>query len=170
MMRCRSTRAEVGSAGAPTSLEGLQSAVQVFGIVVLALLIVSLLVMLARRFERKRRGGQEEMTLEERVASRVEELRRRAREAAAAGQWVEALRLEFFALVVGLGERGDLEYRDAWTNRELLERGSPHPAVERALRPVVRRLDAHSFGHVPSGPEEVAEFQAFCERLSRGTS
>lgn len=137
--------------------------------IVLGLLIavgIALLVVLASRYAANRR--RDEAAVPETaalVASRVRELRAMAREAEAEGDWIRALRLHFFALVVGLGERGDLEYRDAWTNRELLERGRPAREVERALRPFVRLLDAHSFGNVPSGPEEVREFRALCDRM-----
>lgn len=87
---------------------------------------------------------------------RVADLRRRAAEAERRGEHVLALRLYFTALVVGLGEKGDLDYRDAWTNRELFERGEPSPAVARALAPLVESLDRHSFGGVPAGPDEVS--------------
>jgi hypothetical protein len=80
---------------------------------------------------------------------RVAELRRNARSARAAGDLVLSLRLYFTALVVGLGEKGDLAYRDAWTNRELLERGEPTVQVERKLAPLVRDLDLKSFGGMP---------------------
>lgn len=133
----------------------------VIAALVVAILLVALLV--ARRF--RGRARERVAPAAASVTSRVAELRALAREAAARGDWIEALRLEFFALVVGLGERGDLEYRDAWTNRELLDRGEPRPEVSRALSPMVGRLDEHSFGRRPSGPDEVREFQLVCERL-----
>lgn len=101
----------------------------------------------------------------QRLAQRVAELRERAARAQRDGDLTLALRLYFFALVVGLGERGELAYNDAWTNRELLERGEPGTEVARVLRPLVGELDAHSFGHVPTGPAEVARFAALCDRL-----
>ena len=87
--------------------------------------------------------------------ARVVDLRRAARTARENKDRVLALRLYFTALVVGLGEKGDLEYRDAWTNRELLERGEPRESVERRLAPLVRDLDAVSFGGVPATDDHV---------------
>jgi hypothetical protein len=78
--------------------------------------------------------------------ARVADLRARARAAQVAGDYLLALRLYFTALVVGLGEVGDLDYRDGWTNRELFERGKPAPAVSAALAPVLQDLDEKSFG------------------------
>lgn len=135
-------------------------------IIVIVLVLIGVLV--SRHFAGRRRDERVGGTIRERIASRVEALRALAREAEAAGDWIEALRLDFFALVIGLGEQGDLDYRDAWTNRELLERGMPSRKVEQSLRPVVHRLDAHSFGHLPSGPQEVLEFREFCDRLLEG--
>jgi hypothetical protein len=96
-------------------------------------------------------------------AERVRDLRRRARDAERAGDLVLALRLYFTALVVGLGEKGDLEYRDAWTNRELYERGAPRPGVKRLLGPLVPALDARSFGREPAVPDDVAELARLCD-------
>ena len=136
--------------------------------IIIAVIVVLILVLVTRHFRGRRHDVERRGTVAERIASRVESLRARARDAEAAGDWVEALRLDFFALVIGLGERGDLDYRDAWTNRELLERGMPSRKVELSLRPVVKRLDAHSFGHLPSGRDEVVEFREFCDRLLEG--
>lgn len=137
-------------------------------VLIIAVVVVLIVVFIVQQFKDRRSDVARSGTIAERIASRVEEFRSRARAAEAAGDWIEALRLDFFALVIGLGERGDLDYRDAWTNRELLERGMPGKQVELALRPVVGRLDAHSFGHLPSGREEVVEFRAFCDRLLEG--
>ncbi len=99
---------------------------------------------------------------------RVAELRREARRAQEAGERTRALRLYFLALVVGLGARGELDYDDAWTNRELLERGHPSPEVRRLLAPLVGELDAHSFGGRPTADEEVRRFALLCERMLDG--
>lgn len=113
----------------------------------------------AARLARARAG------LTEEVAARVAELRAEARAAQASGDLTRALRLYFFALVVGLGERGELDYNDAWTNRELLERGEPGERVATLLRPLVGELDEHSFGRRPTGPGEVRRFAVLCEDL-----
>ncbi|MBL8858619.1 MAG: hypothetical protein JNL28_08955 [Planctomycetes bacterium] len=97
--------------------------------------------------------------------ARVAELRRGARAARERNDLVLSLRLYFTALVVGLGEKGDLAYRDAWTNRELLERGEPRIEVERRLSPLVRELDAKSFGGVPATAEDVDEMAQLVDEL-----
>ena len=106
----------------------------------------------------------------QRVRDRVLELRERAREAEASGDLVLALRLYFFALVVGLGERGDLEYRDAWTNRELFERGEVDASVARELRPMLRELDAMSFGEAPVAESDVRRFDSLGARWLEGAA
>ncbi len=101
-------------------------------------------------------------------AQRVADLRSRARAANARGEHVLALRLEFTALVVGLGERGDLEYRDAFTNRELLERGKPGRDAEALLRPIVPALDRKSFGGEPATSDDFDRLSSLCDRLLAG--
>lgn len=97
--------------------------------------------------------------------ARVRELRREARLARERGDRLLALRLYFTALVVGLGEKGDLSYRDAWTNRELLERGEPKEPVRARLAPLVPELDARSFGHVPVEDGDVTRLSNLVEEL-----
>jgi hypothetical protein len=78
--------------------------------------------------------------------------------------------LFFFALVVGLGRAGDLEYHDAWTNRELLQRGSPSPRLARALEDLVRELDLKGFGCVPTVEDDVNRLEALCKSMLGGAS
>jgi hypothetical protein len=99
---------------------------------------------------------------------RVADLRRRAREAREQGDLVAALRLTFFALLVGLGRGGGLEYRDTWTARELVERGRPAPEVAATLAPLVRRIDERTFGRRPVTGEDVDELEALCARWLDG--
>ncbi|MBL8862173.1 MAG: DUF4129 domain-containing protein [Planctomycetes bacterium] len=101
-------------------------------------------------------------------AARVARLRSEARAADARGEHALALRLEFTALVCALGERGDLEYRDAFTNRELLERGRPRGEADAQLRPLVPVLDRKSFGGEPATHEDFARLAALFERLAGG--
>ena len=101
---------------------------------------------------------------------RVRELLAEARAARARGDLRLALRLFFFALVVGLGRAGDLEYRDAWTNRELLQRGSPSPRVARSLEGLVRELDQKGFGRAPTVESDVNRLEALCERMLGGAA
>lgn len=112
----------------------------------------------------RRRGAVLPAGAETRRASRVARLRAEARSAEACGDRVLALRLYFWALVIGLSERGDLEYRDAWTNRELFERGAPRSDAARLLRPLVPDLDARSFGRVPAGAADVERLASLCDR------
>jgi hypothetical protein len=98
-------------------------------------------------------------------AQRVSALRSAARAADARGEHVLALRLEFTALVVGLGERGDLEYRESFTNRELLERGKPGRHAESLLRPLVPELDRKSFGGEAATHADFARLAALCDGL-----
>jgi hypothetical protein len=98
------------------------------------------------------------------VAERVARLRREASAARAAGDLRLALRKQLFALVLGLGGRGDLEYRDAWTNRELVDRGKPSPDVRGLLSPLVLELEAKEFGRVPVLPGDVDRLEGLCAR------
>jgi hypothetical protein len=111
------------------------------------------------------RAARAELEAGAELERRVSLLRRRAREAESSGDWRLALRLHFFAAVVGLGELGSLDYRDAWTNRELLERGNPSGAVRARLSPLMTELDEYSFGLRPTGPEEVQRFSKLCDEL-----
>lgn len=129
--------------------------------VLLAAAVIFLAVRLVMAWIRRRRETPE-AALENARAVRVAELLAAARAARASGDVVAALRLHFWALVIGLSERGDLEYRDAWTNRELVERGRPRPEVERLLAALVPGLDAKSFGHAPASDADVEELAQLC--------
>ena len=98
------------------------------------------------------------------IAQRVRELRRQARAARERGERRVALQKLLFALVLGLGERGDLQYRDAWTNRELLRRGRPAPEVERFLAPLVVELEAKEFGREAATEADLDRLESICDR------
>jgi len=87
-----------------------------------------------------------------------------ARAARARGELRLALRLAFLALVVGLGERGDLRYHDAWTYREILRRGRPGRAAHEVLAPLVRELEAKEFGRELPSEDDVDRLEALCRR------
>jgi hypothetical protein len=127
----------------------------------IAATVVTMLVLwLVGRFRARGRGpGEPEI-----VRRRVAELRALAREARARGDAVLALRYLLFALVVGLGQKGDLRYRDAWTNRELLERGEPSADVRGLLAPLLIELEAKEFGRAPVEPADVDRLVALCDR------
>jgi hypothetical protein len=133
---------------------------------VLALIVAALVALALRLFPyalRRETSAFGPQSASDMRAMRVADLRRRAREAEAAGDHAQALRFYFWALVVGLGQRGELEYRDAWTNRELLERGAPRPDVERVLRPLVPELDRKTFGRVPADADDVRRMAELCD-------
>jgi hypothetical protein len=96
--------------------------------------------------------------------ARARELLRRARAARAAGDLRLALRLSFFALVIGLGERGDLRYRDSWTYRELLRRGKPARAVHEVLTGLVHDLEAKEFGRAQATEDDLRRVDELCRR------
>lgn len=125
----------------------------------LILFIVFRIALALRRGERLRAGTQ---VLSKIVATRLQELYGRAAQAEREQDWVKALRLYYFALVVGLGERGDIEYRDAWTNRELLERGGPDNDVRQRLEPLLTHLDAVSFGDESASEDDVQDMEGLC--------
>lgn len=98
------------------------------------------------------------------VGQRVELLRREAADARAGGDLRLALRKNLFALVLGLGSRGDLDYRDAWTNRELLFRGRPAPKMRDMLASVVTELEPKEFGREPVLDQDVDHIEELCRR------
>jgi hypothetical protein len=101
----------------------------------------------------------------ETLAQRLARLLAEARAADAAGEHLRALRLYFWALVVGLSQRGELAYRDAWTAREMLERGRAGTELRARLAPLVREIDAKSFGGEACGPADSARLEGFCREL-----
>ena len=99
-----------------------------------------------------------------RLRDRLRELRAEAAAARDGGDLRLALRLYLFALVLGLGRKGDLVYRDAWTNRELLARGRPSNEVRALLEPLVNELEAKEFGRDEVRPEDVHELEELVRR------
>ena len=74
------------------------------------------------------------------------------------------LRFLVLALVLGLGSRGDLEFRDAWTYRELLARGRPSPEANGVLGPLVEELEAKEFGHASIALDDLDRLEGLCRR------
>jgi len=93
----------------------------------------------------------------------VAALRGEAAAAAERGDFVLALRFYLFALVVGLGEHGDLEYRSSWTNRELIERGNPQPEIKLELTRLFDELDPLIFGRRGVGQADVERLARVCD-------
>jgi len=106
----------------------------------------------------------------ESLAQRLARLLADARAAEAAGEYLRALRLYFWALVVGLSQRGELAYRDAWTAREMLERGRAGAAVRERLGPLVREIDRKSFGREPCAAEDCARLAQLCREFLGGVA
>ena len=153
--------------GAPDA-EGLLTGAEVllWGGVILGVggllwLLVTIGAPRLRGWRSARAAREESAELERRVSL----LRRTAREAESRGEWRLALRLHFFAAVVGLGDQGTLDYRDSWTHRELLERGRPSDPVRARLTPLLVELDEFSFGQRPVGPGDVQRFSLLCDEL-----
>jgi hypothetical protein len=101
---------------------------------------------------------------------RVEELREHARTAEAGGDLALALRLELFAIVVALGESGELEFRPAWTNRELCARGKPAPALAERLIAVLDEIDPKTWGAETARPADLARLRALATELGAGAA
>lgn len=98
------------------------------------------------------------------------ELLDRARRAEEEGELLAALRLHFLALLAALGGRGLLAVRGSWTNRELLERGSPPAHLREPLEQLVAELDLRVFGGRDPAPGDVRRFAARCRALAEETS
>lgn len=145
----------------PASLSGLEW--------VLAVPLAVLAVWLGVKLARVLRAAAVEQSAERiadsnLLAARVAAALEGARTAREAGDRTLALRLYFLALVLGLGGRGDLDYRDTWTNRELLERGQPSPQAAAVLAPLVADLDAQVFGGAPTSDADVDYLADLCAR------
>lgn len=133
----------------------------------LAILMGVLLVLLVVRLwwiSRAGRGDADDVDVQAQLRTRVERLRELAREARDQGDLGLALRYLVFCLVLGLGQRGNLTYRDAWTNRELLERGRPSKDVRALLGPLIDELEAKEFGREPTTAADVDRLEELCDR------
>jgi hypothetical protein len=137
--------------------------------VLLGLLIAWLVWLVVRSVVAARRARERERAAlpppPETLAQRLARLLAEARAADAAGDHLRALRLYFWALVVGLSQRGELAYRDAWTAREMLERGRASEGVRSRLAPLVREIDGKSFGGEPCAAADSARLEQVCREL-----
>jgi len=131
-------------------------------------------MLLVQRWMRALRVRRAELEVEPRAVpvdleARLVELLARAQEARERGDLRLALRHLFLALFLALGGRGDLDYRDAWTNRELLRRGKPSRATRALLEPLVRELEAKEFGRAAVSAADVDRLEALLsEERGRG--
>jgi hypothetical protein len=143
---------------------GSASASRVLLIALAVVLALALLAALARALKRRARRPRPAVQRQAAVRTRVAELRAAARAARARGDDALALRYLLFALVAGLGQRGDLRFRDAWTNRELVRRGEPSREARALLAPLIDELEAKEFGGAPVTPADVDRLEELCAR------
>lgn len=90
------------------------------------------------------------------------ELFARARAERAQGRSREALRSFLHALVLTLGGRGVLEFRPAWTLRELIARGSPAEEARALLDELVLEFEPKDFGDAPIREEDLDRLEEAC--------
>lgn len=154
---------------------GGERASEVAGVLLAALLIGLLFLLLraVRRSARLRHGatpGGAVAGLGPGLHGRLLQLKEAADRARAAGDARLALRLLFEALLVALGGRGDLEFRPAWTNRELVRRGRHAPGTRALLDQLVRDFEPKEFGSARIEPGDLARLDALLEpHLARST-
>lgn len=85
-----------------------------------------------------------------------------ARAARAAGDAREALRQYGLALVLALGAEHALEFRAAWTERELLRRGRPEPDARALVEGLLGELEAKRFGRAPVAEADLERLDLLC--------
>ena len=135
----------------------LQLAVIALALLGLLFLIMRYVItLLVERYGVARDGTENVVPVHERVAA----LRLAALQARRDGDWQVSLQKQFFALVLGLGQRGDLEFRDAWTNRELLALGSPTHSVQAVLKPLLEELEPKEFGRASVESHDLDRLEA----------
>ena len=151
----------------PSMLTGVSDGLSAVMYVLLAVLVLLLLWYgwrIVRQYSRSREmalAAREEMERES-LAARLERLLAEARAAQSSGDHRLALRLYFWALVVGLSGQGRIEYREAWTGREMLERTRLTGNLAGELGPLVREVDALSFGGGIVSAEDSARMARTC--------
>ena len=149
------------------SFEGASSGLKLLYWIVLitaALLLVALIVRGIRAGWRARATPGATGVAED-PRERALDLCRAAADARRAGDLRLALRLYVAAVVLGLGQRGEVEVRDAWTNRELLARGAPGPRALELLLPLVRELEPAEFGRAAVRESDVERLERVCDEL-----
>jgi hypothetical protein len=89
--------------------------------------------------------------------------RARAQEAAAAGDYREAVHQLYLATLLHLDERGRLRFRPSLTNREHLTAGHVDPGLAPVLAPVIEGYDRLWYGGIPCTADDWARFRALAE-------
>jgi len=147
----------------PSAAGGLLDGGMRFVLVLIGIALVWLLLRFARDYMRQRSKLRTDALAEKlAVHTKVRELYRGSLRARAAGDYRLAVRLGLFALVTGLGMNGALEYRDAWTYREILKYGLPDVSILRLLSELVDQLEAKEFGDEPVSEADLDQLEALC--------
>lgn len=81
------------------------------------------------------------------------------------GEFTEAIRFLFLALVYRFDESGRILFRTSFTNREYLNLFADRPTMAEELRVFVDALDDHWYGQRPTGEQEYRDCRAHFEAL-----
>jgi hypothetical protein len=79
---------------------------------------------------------------------------------AATGRFVEAIQLDFLALVLALDARSVLRFHPSKTPGEYARESRLAPAAREEFRDLVRRLYQYAFARSPCGPDEFADWRS----------
>jgi hypothetical protein len=139
-------------------------------IVLCAALAIGLLVAVVKNFRSSRESteaGAKLSDAEAIVAERAwlsENYRAQAKHLAEAGDYIEAIRFLFLALVYRFDESGRVSFHKEYTNREYLDLLSDRRNVKE-LRYIVDILDDHWYGQQPCTRRQYEECLKVYERL-----
>jgi Domain of unknown function (DUF4129) len=114
----------------------------------------------ARRARQAGEGQQQRRRLSETYATAADQ-------ADAAGNYTEAVRCLFLALVYHFDESGRISYLPAGTNREYLREFANRPAILRDLGVFVDILDDNWYGQQPTPPEHYRRCREMFDRIDR---
>jgi hypothetical protein len=141
-------------------------AILVACIVLLGILLAWVVVATARVFghrDYRRRATSGEDGRRERLSATFYD---EAQQRAARGEFTEAIRCLFLALVYRFDEKGRVGFQRAWTNREYLALLADDLPARRGLEVFVDTLDEHWYGLRPAGADQYERCQALYERLA----
>ena len=127
----------------------------VVGLVVILVLVIAHIVYTIVMAVRGPRRNPSLPALDERATQDPDLLERQAEEAAACGEWVDAIRLLFRAALLRLEAREKRRFRVGTTNREHLRRYRNSP-IANPLRLLVDTLDLKWYGDAPCQPDDYA--------------
>lgn len=134
-------------------------------LVALALMLVLIGFQLRTVFAGGGRGRRAAADRAERVR-RSAEYQAEADRRAAAGDFTEAVRFLFLALVYRFDERGRVNFQTAYTNREYLDLLADRADIRDALRLLVDTLDDHWYGQRPCERPQYDRCRAVFDRLA----